>query len=161
MTPKSIQSCPILCDPMNYSPPGSSAHGIPKARMLEWVAISSSRESSQGSNPSLLCLLHWQVSSLPLVPPRKPRNTYPETYINIQPKKYTFYHNIFPKYTDALICPEIFRWMELNHTFTHSEANTHANSPTGVSMHTYTYMLTHCTGRSSWIGYGRSTILRS
>ena len=39
------QSCPALCDPMDYSPPGSSVHGISQARMLEWVAISSSRGS--------------------------------------------------------------------------------------------------------------------
>ena len=33
------QSCPTLCNPMNYSPPGSSVHGILQARILEWVAI--------------------------------------------------------------------------------------------------------------------------
>ena len=33
------QLCLILCDPMAYSPPGSSAHGILQARILEWVAI--------------------------------------------------------------------------------------------------------------------------
>ena len=41
------QSCLILCDPMDCSPPGSSVRGIFQARMLEWVAISSSRASSQ------------------------------------------------------------------------------------------------------------------
>ena len=41
------QLCPTLCDPMDCSPPGSSVHGILQARILEWVAISSSRESSQ------------------------------------------------------------------------------------------------------------------
>ena len=41
------QSCLTLQDPMHYSPPGSSVHGIFQARMLEWVAISSSRGSSQ------------------------------------------------------------------------------------------------------------------
>ena len=40
------QSCPTLCDPMYCSPPGSSVHGILQARILEWVAISSSRGSS-------------------------------------------------------------------------------------------------------------------
>ena len=35
-----------LCDPMNCSPPASSDHGISQARILEWVAISLSRESS-------------------------------------------------------------------------------------------------------------------
>ena len=38
---------PILSDPMDYSPPGSSVHGILQARILEWVAISFSRGSSQ------------------------------------------------------------------------------------------------------------------
>ena len=36
--------------PMDCSPPGSSVHGILQARVLEWVAISSSRGSSQPSN---------------------------------------------------------------------------------------------------------------
>ena len=36
------QSCPILCDPMDCSLPGSSIHGICLARVLEWVAIASS-----------------------------------------------------------------------------------------------------------------------
>jgi len=41
------QSCLTLCDPMDYSPPVSSVHGIFQARILEWVAISYSRGSSQ------------------------------------------------------------------------------------------------------------------
>ena len=41
------QSYPTLCDPMDCSPPGSSVCGILQARILEWVAISSSRGSSQ------------------------------------------------------------------------------------------------------------------
>ena len=41
------QLCLTLCDPMNYSPPGSSVHGIFQARILEWVAIPFSRGSSQ------------------------------------------------------------------------------------------------------------------
>ena len=41
------QSCPTLCDPMAYSLPGSSVHGIFQARVLEWVAISFSRRSSR------------------------------------------------------------------------------------------------------------------
>ena len=40
------QSCPTLCDPMDYSPPGSSVHGILQARILERVAIPFSRGSS-------------------------------------------------------------------------------------------------------------------
>ena len=40
------QSCLTLCDPKDYSPPGSSVHGIFQARIPEWVAISFSRASS-------------------------------------------------------------------------------------------------------------------
>ena len=41
-----VQLCPTLCDPMDCSPPGSSAHRIFQARILENIAISYSRESS-------------------------------------------------------------------------------------------------------------------
>ena len=41
------QSCPTLCDPVDYSLPGSSVHGIFQARVLEWIVISFSRGSSQ------------------------------------------------------------------------------------------------------------------
>ena len=54
------QLCLTLCDAMDCSPPGSSVYGICQARILEWVAISSSR----GSNPCLWHLLHWQMRSL-------------------------------------------------------------------------------------------------
>ena len=43
---KAVQSCPTLCNPMDCSPPGSSVYGVSQARILEWFAISSSRESS-------------------------------------------------------------------------------------------------------------------
>ena len=43
---KSLQSCPTLCDPVDYSPPDFSVHGILQARILDWVAISFSRGSS-------------------------------------------------------------------------------------------------------------------
>ena len=54
------QSCSTLCNPTDCSPLSSSVHGILQARMLEWVAISYSREPStprdhtQGLNPGLL-----------------------------------------------------------------------------------------------------------
>ena len=41
------QSCPTLCDPMDCSPPGSSVCGILQARILEWIAMPSSKGSSQ------------------------------------------------------------------------------------------------------------------
>ena len=43
-------SCVILCDPMDCSLPDSSVHGILQARILEWVAIPFSRESSRPKN---------------------------------------------------------------------------------------------------------------
>ena len=50
------QSCLILCDPTDDSPPGSSVHGILQARILEWVAIPFSRQIilTQGLNLGLL-----------------------------------------------------------------------------------------------------------
>ena len=47
---QSLQSCMTLCDSMNSSLPGSSVHGILQARILHWVAIPSSRESSQSKD---------------------------------------------------------------------------------------------------------------
>ena len=49
------QSCPILCDPMDYSPPGSSAQGIFQAKILERVAISYSEDClNPGIEPTSL-----------------------------------------------------------------------------------------------------------
>ena len=59
-----------------FETPWSVAHQAPKsmgilqARTLEWVAIFFSTE---GSNPHLLCLLHWQAGSSLLAPPGKPK----------------------------------------------------------------------------------------
>ena len=41
---KSLQLCLTLCDPVDCSPPGSSVRGILQARILEWVAISFSKD---------------------------------------------------------------------------------------------------------------------
>ena len=63
------QLCPTLCDPMDCSPPGSSVHGILQERILEWVAMPSSRGSSHPRSPAL------QADSLPSEPPGEPKNT--------------------------------------------------------------------------------------
>ena len=50
LDPYTVCACSVMSNslwPMDCSPPGSSVHGISPARMLEWVAISSSRGSSQ------------------------------------------------------------------------------------------------------------------
>ena len=61
---KVAQSCPTLCDPMDYV-----VHGILQARILEWVAFPFSRGSSQPRSSAM------QVDSLPAEPQGKPKNT--------------------------------------------------------------------------------------
>ena len=57
------QSCPTLYNPMDCSPPGSSVCGISQARILGWVAISSSRGSSRLSDRThVSCVGRWILS---------------------------------------------------------------------------------------------------
>ena len=63
------QSCPRLCDPNDCSPPGSSVRGTLQARILEWVAMPSSRGSSQRGIKPMSCAL--QANSLLSEPPGK------------------------------------------------------------------------------------------
>ena len=52
MHAESLQSCLTLCDSMDCSLPGSSAHGILQVRILEWVAMPSSRRFSGPRDPT-------------------------------------------------------------------------------------------------------------
>ena len=60
---QSFWYCLTLCDSMDYSPPGPSVHGIPQARILEWVAMPSFRGSSQPRDRShvsyVSCIGRW------------------------------------------------------------------------------------------------------
>ena len=76
---KVLQSCPTLCDTMDFSPPRLLCHGDSLGRnagvgchvRLQGIF------PSQGLNPSLFCHLHWQAGSLPLVVLRNPhKNIY-------------------------------------------------------------------------------------
>ena len=60
-----------FCNPMDCSLPGSSIHRILQARILEWVAVTFSRGSSQPRDrtPVSYIYLRWQAGSLPLAPP--------------------------------------------------------------------------------------------
>ena len=71
---KLLQSCLTLCSPMDCSLPGSSVHGILQARILEWVAMPSSRGSFQPRDQTCISsvYLHQQVGSLILALPGKP-----------------------------------------------------------------------------------------
>ena len=71
---KSLQSCPTLCHPMDCSLPGSSVLGFSsKNTEVGCCALLQGIFPTQGSNLCLLCLLHWQTGSLPLVLPGKPK----------------------------------------------------------------------------------------
>ena len=77
MPPKSLQSCPTLCNAMDHSPPGFSVHGILQTRIQEWVAIPSSRGSSQPRDRTHISQIScWQAGSLPLAPTGKPEFLY-------------------------------------------------------------------------------------
>ena len=67
-----IQSCSTLCDPMDHGLLGSSIHGDSPAKILEWVAVPSSRGSSwprdQTHISHVSCTGRWVVGPLLLVP---------------------------------------------------------------------------------------------
>ena len=86
------QLCPTLCDPMGCSPPGSSVHGILRARILEWVAMPSSMGSSQPRNQNL-GLLHCRWILYCLSHEGSPRTlvwvTYPFSSKSSWPRNWT------------------------------------------------------------------------
>ena len=56
---KSLQLCPTLCHPIDCNPPGSSVHGILQVRILEWVAVPSSRASSGPRDWVCISYVSW------------------------------------------------------------------------------------------------------
>ena len=93
------QSCPTLSDPMDYSPPGSSIHGIFQARVLEWGAIAfSDREAIESQiGPTSICdpavspyfhvYLVFLHKHFPLwIPPSGPLGLSPHSQQQILPK---------------------------------------------------------------------------
>ena len=62
-----VQSCPTLSDPMDRSLPGSSAHGIFQARVLEWGAIAFSymppRDAKKKKKEMILNIINHQGNS--------------------------------------------------------------------------------------------------
>ena len=69
-----LQPCPTLCDPMDCSPSGSSVHGDSPGKNtgMGCPALLQGIFPTQGLNPHILPLLHWQAGSLPWAPPEKP-----------------------------------------------------------------------------------------
>ena len=69
-----LQQCPTPCNLMDCSPPGSSVHGILQARILEWVAISFSRGSSQPRDQTQVSCVSYSASIFfTTEPPGKPQ----------------------------------------------------------------------------------------
>ena len=56
-----VQSCLTLCHPMDHSLPGSSVHGILQARILEWVAMPSSKGSSRPRDQTCISCIGRQI----------------------------------------------------------------------------------------------------
>ena len=71
------QLCLTHCDPMDCSPPGSSIHGILQARILEWVAISFCRGSSQPNDQTRVSCIAGRLYHLSHQgpPPQCPKST--------------------------------------------------------------------------------------
>ena len=69
---KSLQLCPILCDPIDCSLPGFSVHGILQARILEWEAILFSRGSSRPRDQTWVSCIAGRFFTAE--PPGKPPN---------------------------------------------------------------------------------------
>ena len=79
-----------ICDPMDYSPSGSSVRGILQARILEWVAMPPPGDLPDALH--LLHLLHWQADSLPTAPPNNTAHLFiasciQNSFLNLQTAK--------------------------------------------------------------------------
>ena len=61
---KSLSHVRLFATPCNYSLPGSSVHGIFQARILEWVAMSFSRRSSQPRNGTCVSRIYGYICPL-------------------------------------------------------------------------------------------------
>ena len=80
LSAKSLQSCPTLCNELQparllcpWDSPGKNT-GVGCFALLQGIF------PTQGSNPYLLCLLHWQADSLPLAPPGEPSESFLRFY---------------------------------------------------------------------------------
>ena len=103
MSAKSLQSCLTLCDPVDQSTPGFSVHGILQGRILDWVAIPSSRGSFQPRDQTQVSAL--QVDSLLSQTPGKP-----SFFIWTGIKKKGELHLV----TDIKLCLIIAKWTPIS-----------------------------------------------
>ena len=88
-------SCPTLCKPMDCSPTASSVYGISQARILEWVAMSSSRGSSPPRDQThIFCSSCFAGGFFTAKPPGKPNSIVSGTLF-INKLKASVYKDIF------------------------------------------------------------------
>ena len=97
-----LQSYPTFCNPMDCSPPGSSVRGILQARILEWIAIPSSRGSSRPRN--------WtQVSCIPCIGkwvlhPLSPLGSPPIVVLKLTAWNLSLFSSLSSYQTHHLVC---------------------------------------------------------
>ena len=82
---KQLQSCRTLCNPMEYNPLDSSVHGDSPGKNtgVDCHALLQGIFPTQGLNPCLLHLLHWQVGSLPLAPLGSPTHSTQSVWVHM------------------------------------------------------------------------------
>ena len=125
MHARSIPSCPTLCDPTDCSPPGSSVLGDSSGKHtgVGCHALLQGIFPSQGSNPCLLHLLHWQAGSLPLAPPEKSTCRQCKHIIFSQrgggKYTHTHTHTHTHKYIHSFLCVHIYAHtcIHIHHTY--------------------------------------------
>ena len=100
----SLQSCLTLCDPIDCRPPGCSVHGILQARIVEWVAMPSSRESAPPRDRTLVsyvsCTGRWVLVPIPGEP----------IYLFIMCNCFILLFSLlknFPFWTPSAYCPKL------------------------------------------------------
>ena len=124
---KSLQLCLILCDPMDYSLPGSSVQGDSPGKNtgMGCLALLQGIFPTQGSNLHLLHLLHWQVGSLPLEPPRTPWTPFKEYHIlSLRKMHLRFIHIVV--WGLLSFVAELYSIVEIYHNLlTHSQGARH------------------------------------
>ena len=158
--------CPTLCDSMGFSWLGSSVHGILQARTLEWVAMPSSRGSSQPRVQTQVSLGSLQVDSLPSEPPGKSKNTglgslsllqgiFPTQELNqsLLHCRWILYQLSYQESPQGTLMFQMAGfppslWLDISHVFVYSFKPTH----TYTHMHTLTHT-SHFLYPSSIDGY--------
>ena len=158
MCAKSLQLCPTLCNPMDYSPPGPSVHGILQARILEWVAISSSRGSSRPWNPThVSCVSSTDRQIFTTEPPRKSQyaSRTTQTIFSWQKKNIHFCIHATDVYWEPAVCISADRALnDVTKTVTSRSLDSSGETPNGGSTSIFsenTFLWWWCPFSKNWL----------